>query len=112
LGVPANSIFLEDRAKNTYENVNFTKEILEQNKWQEILLVSSPYHMRRVALVFNKTAQDIKVTYAPIRNSLFYLHPIRDSYGEKTRKQVTTQQIRAILHEYLGILYYWQKGWI
>lgn len=112
LGVPEEVIFLEDKAKNTYENVTFSKEILEKNNWNEILLVSSPYHIRRVALIFNKIDKGIKVIYTPIPNSLFYAHPEKDSYGRKIWKRINLRQIRGILHEYLGILYYWWKGWI
>jgi len=112
LGIPGNSIILEEKARNTYENVKFSKELLDKNNWNRILLVSSPYHMCRVKLVFNKIAKGTQVIYTPITNSLFYLHPIRDTYGKKTWKQITIQQINAILHEYMGILYYFGKGWI
>lgn len=96
MGVPAKDILLEQKANSTYENVIFSKEILDRNGWSSILLVSSPYNMRRAFLVFNKKAKDIEVCYTPIENSQFYDR----KYGVKTR------QIGAIFHEYLGILYY------
>lgn len=106
LKIPDSSIILEDRAKSTYENVKFTKEILDNNKMNSILLVSSPYHMRRALLVFNKVARDIKVICMPVPNSLFYAQP------QKGWKKIKPEQVRAILHEYLGIMSYWLKGWI
>ncbi len=112
LGVPEEAIILEDKSKNTYENVKFSKDILKRNGWNSIILVSSPYHMRRVSLVFKKQAREIEVTYAPIPSSLFYSHPDRDIRGRKIWKQINLRQIKAILHEYLGIVYYWYKGWI
>lgn len=112
LGVPEEAILLEDRAKNTYENVSFSKEILEKNAWNKILVVSSPYHMRRVALVFNKIANNIKVIFVPIPNSLFYSHPKKDISGKRIWKKINIRQIKGIFHEYLGILYYWRKGWL
>lgn len=112
LGVPESAIILEDKAGNTYENVKFTKEILNKNNWNEILLVSSPYHMLRASMVFNKIAKNLKVIYVPITNSLFYSHPDRDEHGRKIWRRISLQQIRAIFHEYLGIIYYWQKGYI
>lgn len=111
LGVPEEAIILEDRAKNTYENVKFTKRILDDKGWDEILLVSSPYHMRRASLVAKKVAPEIKIIHTPIPESQFYRHGIRPN-GEKTWKQVSLRQIRALLHEYLGIVYYWWKGYI
>ena len=61
LGIPAEAILLEKQAGNTYENVKYVSEILDQHGWHTILLVSSPYHMRRVSLVFAKQAPDIWV---------------------------------------------------
>jgi uncharacterized SAM-binding protein YcdF (DUF218 family) len=112
LKVPESAIILEDKAKSTYENVIFTKKILDKENWDDILLVSSPYHMRRALLVFNKIGKNIKVTCAPVPDSLFYAHPDRDSRGRKIWKRISLQQIKGIIHEYLGILYYWRKGWI
>ncbi len=106
LKIPDGSIILEDRAKSTYENVKFTKEILDNNKMNSILLISSPYHMRRALLVFNKVAKDIKVICMLVPNNLFYAQP------QKGWKRIKPEQIRAILHEYLGIMFYWLKGWI
>ena len=111
LGVPEEAIILEDKAKNTYENVKFTKRILADRDWDEILLVSSPYHMRRASLVAKKVAPGIKIIHTPIPESRFYRHGLGPN-GEKIWKQVNLRQIRALLHEYLGIVYYWWKGYI
>jgi uncharacterized SAM-binding protein YcdF (DUF218 family) len=105
LGVPEQAIILEDKAKNTYENVIFTKDILNKEKQRKILLVSSPYHMRRALLIFKKEAKGIEVICTPIPYSGFYAHGA-------IWKQANIQQIKGILHEYLGILYYWWKGYI
>lgn len=112
LGIPEQAIFLEDRAGNTYENVKFSKEILDRNNWREILLISSPYHMRRVSLVFNKFAKEVKVNYTPIIKSEFYFHGERDSKGRRVWQRINLRQIKGILHEYLGIAYYWWRGWV
>ena len=106
LKVPEDSIILEEKAKNTYENVKFTKEILDNKKMNSILLVSSPYHMRRALLVFDKVAKGTKVICEPVPNSLFYAHP------DKGWKKINLAQIKGMVHEYVGILYYWCKGWI
>lgn len=111
LGIPEEAIFLEDKSKNTYENVEFSKSILEKNKWREILLVSSPYHMRRVSLVVKKNAPEIRAVYTPIPKSLFYGQS-NNVKGKIMHKQINTEQIKGLLHEILGIIYYWHKGWI
>jgi uncharacterized SAM-binding protein YcdF (DUF218 family)/glycosyltransferase involved in cell wall biosynthesis len=99
-GVPADAIILEERAANTYQNVAYTRDILASNGWQQIALVSSPYHMRRALLTWHKAAPDVGVVAMPPESSIFYAHSRGASLG----------QIRGILQEYAGIVYYWWTG--
>ena len=101
-GVPSGAIVLEQAAANTHENVQFTEAILRQHGWKSILLVSSPYHMRRALLTWRRTAPDITVIPAPVQRSLFYLHT----------RGPSLDQIRGIAQEYAAILVYWWRGWI
>ena len=102
MGVRPEDIVLEEKGERVYENVVYSKEILDNFGWDEVILVSSPYNMRRVQLVFNKQAPDVKVLYVPVEKPQFY----------DRRGGVKLEQIRAIVHEYGGIVYYWWKGWI
>ena len=100
-GVPDDAIVLEQEAASTYENVERTRRILNQHGWRHVLLVSSPYHMRRALLTWKKVAPEIVVAATP-SESQFYAH----------RLGASPDQIRAILHEYGGIIQYWRRGWI
>ena len=99
-GVPADAIILEEQATNTYENVEFTNRILQTNGWRRIALVSSPYHMRRATMTWRKAAPDVEVVATPPENSLFYAHA----------RGASLEQIRGLLQEYAGIVYYWWIG--
>jgi uncharacterized SAM-binding protein YcdF (DUF218 family)/glycosyltransferase involved in cell wall biosynthesis len=101
-GVPADAITIEERATNTHENVKFSDEILRARGWRSILLVSSPYHMRRALMVWRNLAPDIAVTPTPPPRSQFYDHT----------RGATLEQLGGILYEYLAIFGYWRKGWI
>jgi len=102
MGVPETNIILEERANSVYENVRFSKEILDTKKWRSIILISAPYNMKRAELVFNKWGKGIKVNYVPVKKNQFY-----------DRSQgVRLEQIKAIMHEYAGIIYYLIKGYI
>ncbi len=103
LGVIEEAIILEKQAGNTYENVTFVKRILDQKQWRSILLVSSPYHMRRAILTWNKVAPEIEVISVPVLHSQFYA-----SEGSGA----SLEQIRGIFWEYLAIVIYWWRGWI
>jgi uncharacterized SAM-binding protein YcdF (DUF218 family)/glycosyltransferase involved in cell wall biosynthesis len=102
-GIPASRIVLEERATNTYENVTFVDAILNEHHWRSILLVSSPYHMRRATLVWHKVDPTVRVVATPPPTSQFYDHP---------EGGATLEQVRGILQEYVAIAAYWRRGWL
>ena len=101
-GVPASAIVLETRASSTYENVVFVYELLEEFDSRTILLVSSPYHMRRALLTWEAQAPDIKVVPTPVRESRFYRHA----------RGASLEQLKGLGQEYAAISWYWWKGWL
>jgi glycosyltransferase involved in cell wall biosynthesis/uncharacterized SAM-binding protein YcdF (DUF218 family) len=111
LGVLPEAILVETRSTTTHQNVVFTNQLLEAHGWDDALMVSSPYHMRRARLVWHRVAPAKRVTCVPVPDSRFYRHG-RDARGRRTWRQADVAQIRAILHEYLGILYYKLRGWL
>jgi uncharacterized SAM-binding protein YcdF (DUF218 family) len=101
LGVPEAAIILEKKAGSTYQNARFVAALAEPRGWKRILLVSSPYHMRRALLTFSKQAPELEVLPIPA-DSAFYAH----------RRGTDVSQLLGLLHEYIGILEYWRRGWI
>ncbi len=101
-GVPAEAIVLEKNAGSTYENVRFVHEILARNRWDDILLVSSPYHMRRALMTWRRVGPEITVVPTPVQQSQFYTHG----------NGANVDQMRGILQEYIAIVWYWAKGWV
>lgn len=102
LGVPADRIFLDERAGSTHDNVVLTAELMRHQGLHSALIVSSPYHMRRIDLVWQKQAPDLEARLTPVERSEFY----------GTLRPIHWRHWQAILHEYLGIVYYWWNGWI
>lgn len=102
MGVAEKDILLEQKANSAYENAVFSKSILDKGNYRAILLISSPYNMRRAKLVFDKLDKDLKVIYVPVNNSQFY----------DRSNGVRLEQIKAVMHEYLGIVYYFTKRYI
>ena len=60
-GVPADKIITEEKSMNTFENAAYVRDIIEQNKFNQLILVTSPYHQRRAALVFSKALNGLPV---------------------------------------------------
>jgi uncharacterized SAM-binding protein YcdF (DUF218 family) len=100
--VPASAIELETHAANTHENVLFSQRILESNGWRRVLLVSSPYHMRRAMLTWRKAAPATDVIPTPPASSQFYLHD----------RGAGLEQMRGLMQEYAAIVVYWWRGWL
>lgn len=113
LGVPAEAIIEEGKSLNTRENAVFTKEILDRRNINEIILVTSGYHMPRAKKVFEKLG--IAVIPAPtdflsspmgsnnfnLANVLLKLIPDAKSMA------LTTMALK----EYLGLVIYQIRGW-
>lgn len=57
-GVPASAILVEERSGTTAENARLLKPILEAQDVDQAILVSSPYHTRRVKETFRQQYRD------------------------------------------------------
>jgi uncharacterized SAM-binding protein YcdF (DUF218 family) len=101
-GVPPDRILLEEQATDTHENVVFTHRIAQDRHWRRILLVSSPYHMRRATMVWHKVAPEVTVVPTPPFSSQFYEHGMGASL----------EQVRGIVWEYAALVSYWWHGWL
>jgi len=54
-GVPAADIMLENKSKNTYENAQFTKQLVDQHpELKRLIIITSAFHMRRATACFQK----------------------------------------------------------
>ena len=102
-GVPREAIVIEPWAANTRQNALFVSAIARHERWRSVLLVSSPYHMRRAVLTWDRAAPGVTAIASPVPKSQFYAH---DGLG------ASPQQLLAVLHEYAAIAAYWWRGWI
>ncbi len=104
LGVASQDIFIEDKARNTYENIKLSQEIIEEKGFKKIIIVSSPYHLKRAQLVAKKIfATDKTFVVYPIQNSVFY---------SSLKTNPTVKQYKALIHEMVAIWVYKFKGYI
>lgn len=62
LGVSANDILVEPEALDTFENAAKVRVIIEEHRISRFILVTSPYHQRRAALVFSQVLESLPVT--------------------------------------------------
>jgi len=117
LDVPEDALWLEHESLNTYENALFSKEILEREGIDRIVLVTSASHMKRSVALFEH--QGFKVIPAPADYSLtqagweklwepnlkIQIFNILPSAGN-------LENTTNILKEYIGIWVYDLRGWL
>ena len=52
--VPKNDIILESKARNTYENLKYAKIICKNRNYNHVIVVTSPFHVRRASFFVKK----------------------------------------------------------
>jgi len=52
-GVPFEDIFIEEQSTITQENISYAKQIIEDNNFSMVIIVSDPLHMKR-AMIMSK----------------------------------------------------------
>lgn len=63
-GVDKNFIILEDKSKNTLENIKFSEKKMEDNNLKSSIIVSNKYHLKRAELLCQK--EGIKASYSGV----------------------------------------------
>jgi uncharacterized SAM-binding protein YcdF (DUF218 family) len=99
-GVPAEAILPdESMATSTYEEVLELQEILKNDSsLQSLIIVSSPYHLRRARWIFNKIlGHHVKLQFAPV--------PFEKS-RHKQRWWTNELSLQTVVNEYLKMPFY------
>lgn len=92
-GISIDDVILEDRSKNTYQNMQFSKDIITtiSNKYAKVLFVTNNFHVFRSAIFAKKVGLDAQGIGA--KTALYYWP-------------------NAMLREFIGALYIYRKGHI
>lgn len=91
---------------NTHDEAVHFKQMQDQKGWKTVLLVTSALHMRRAAATFRKAG----IAVQPVACDF-------QAYGEPRSFSLFPSLHRltllsAYLHEQIGLLGYWWRGWI
>lgn len=105
LNFPIEKVIFEDRSRNTYENVIFSKELVQPNKDEVWLLVTSAFHMPRSIAVFQ--SHDWTVMPVPVdfrTGKAYYFWPLKTEIIENMKL------FDAGIKETLGLITYKSTG--
>jgi uncharacterized SAM-binding protein YcdF (DUF218 family) len=105
LGVKPSDIYLEPRARTTFENAVESRKILQSLGLRKVVLVTEATHMKRSVGCFRK--QGLEVVPAPchhiatrFRFEVAWFLPKTDSLGQAV----------SVVHEWLGLAWYRLSG--
>ncbi|MEU4985126.1 YdcF family protein [Streptomyces sp. NPDC021969] len=81
LGVPSSAVLVEPRARNTGENIRFSRELLQEDDVDvsSVLLISKPYEERRAYATARKLWPEVEIVSA---SSPMTLNEYVDSIGD------------------------------
>jgi uncharacterized SAM-binding protein YcdF (DUF218 family) len=105
LGVSPADVVIEDRARTTYENAVETRRILERLQVRKILLVTEAIHMFRSLQCFREQGIEVVPAACHYRATEF-----RYKLGDFLPSPGAAGNGGAVIHEWLGMVWYWLKG--
>lgn len=106
LGVPSDRIIVEDVSPTTHAHPAALRPLLETSGISRFVLVTSPDHMPRAAAVFRKAGFSFVPSASQTRSDYARARP-----WWVPRPDALDHTLSAS-HEYVGLVYYWWKGWI
>lgn len=101
-GVPADVLIQEPNAKNTWENLLFSRDALA-SETKSILIVTSAYHMKRVKWIAEKIFPDKQLSYVPVE--VPFWDPKAWWKHRKGAWLTLSESAKIFLGKYLGIWY-------
>lgn len=108
MGVPLDSIMLENNARNTRESAVNVKQLLQNDAKEDFLLITSGFHMRRSLACFRKAG----LTATPFSTD-FYTHPRYYTFDVLFIPKVDALVIwHKLFKEWTGFAAYWVAGYV
>jgi uncharacterized SAM-binding protein YcdF (DUF218 family) len=104
MGVPPSSILIASKSLDTYGEIILAREIIAQNHFKKVILITSPFHQRRAYLLARKQFRTLRVE---ILN-----YPAGDPFWRLEGWWKRAEMRKLIFREYKKIIGSWFLGWI
>ena len=81
-GIDEGRLYLEDKSTNTFENIAFSKQIIDDNNLStDVAIASSNFHLKRATMVAQKNGMTAKRISAKTSTFLTPTYYVRDTLG-------------------------------
>jgi uncharacterized SAM-binding protein YcdF (DUF218 family) len=104
-GVPSSMIWTEERSRSTYENALFSAKLLREHHIHHIALVVDADSMLRAEKCFRKQGFAVAPVPCWVQELHFNARDLMPGWQAIYRHEI-------LLHEGVGLLWYWLRGWI
>jgi uncharacterized SAM-binding protein YcdF (DUF218 family) len=106
-GVQRTDLILENLSRDTHENAVESSKLLRHRGIDRIVLITDARHMFRAARCFEK--EGVQVTPAPCN---YVTTKFRNRWTSYLPSINGAARFQEAFHEWLGLAYYWVRGWI
>jgi uncharacterized SAM-binding protein YcdF (DUF218 family) len=106
-GVPAADVFVETASRNTFQNVAAAVELLRQRNIEHAVVVTDASHLLRTELCFEAQGFPVQTSgcrYVATRFVWGVLPFVPSPHA--------AADVQDVAHEWLGLAWYWLRGWI
>lgn len=103
IGIPAEQIILEDQSVNTYENLVFSKAIIDDCGLKNPTIVAYDLHMKRAKATWEKLGWDVSGWVSATG-------PGESAYGWKAIQ--THSRLTIVVYDILAMVWSRVKGWV
>lgn len=100
-GVPAERILLDTRSASSWDEAVNTLHLMEQKDWRHVIVVSDPYHMRRLAWIWGRVFRSSGREFTLVASAPASWKP--DGWWRDERTGA------AVIMEYIKLAYYLAK---
>ncbi len=94
------SVYLETESQNTEENALYFARMAKGQGWKKVVLMTSPYHLRRAKRIFDVTLKEANV---PMEIETYAIH--QDPFDQEEWRG-SLHGVRVTLTEYVKWVYY------
>jgi len=100
-GVPLAQLEYDAASMNSWEEAVNTRRLMEARGWRKAVVVSDPYHMRRLSWTWGRVFEGSGLEYSLVASAPAFWKPDVWWRDEKSGQ--------AVIVEYIKLAYYWVK---
>ena len=100
-GVPRERIYHDAESTSSWEEAVNTLKLMQNKGWRHVVVVSDPYHMRRLSWIWDRVFRDTGLHYTLVSSKPSYWKP--DEWWRNERSGA------MVIMEYIKLAYYLVK---